>query len=377
MTFWTQYQPTKVIFGAGETDNIGKHLSEAGYKQVLLIADPFMVQSGAAQRLVDHSDGIIVGVFDKVDPNPTVQNVDAAIKKIQEFKVDAVIGFGGGSVLDCSKAASAGYASQLTAEKLVTGSKITAAMPLICIPTTAGTGSEVTPVAIISWKEKDIKYPLSSPLLYAAIAIDDPRLVYSAPKRVIATPGVDVITHCLDALTSVKHTPISDRHALNGAKIAFDNLEKAVNDQDKKALDNMMLASLIAGLAFSQTGTTGSHACSYYLTSKYRVVHGEATAFTEDEWFRVNSKARPELNQMVQTIGFKDAEAVAVRLNEVKKNIGLRTTLEEINVPLSDLDTVAERTIQANNYINNIIQLNKEEIKQLLLKKSASSAAQS
>lgn len=374
MTLWTHYQPTKIIFGTGEINNIGKHLSEASYKRVLLIADPFMTQSGAAQKLVDHSEGIIVDVFDKVDPNPTVQNVDAAIKKIQELNVDAVIGFGGGSVLDCSKAASAGYASKLTAEELVTGSKITAALPLICIPTTAGTGSEVTPVAIISWEEKDIKYPLSSPLLFAVIAIDDPELVYSAPKRVIATPGVDVITHCLDALTSVKHTPISDRHALNGTKIAFDNLEKAVNDQDKEALNNMMLASLIAGLAFSQTGTTGSHACSYYLTSKYGVVHGEATAFTEDEWFRINSKARPEINQLVQTIGFKDADEVSDRLNEVKKNIGLRTTLEEIHVPLSDLDTVAERTIQANNYRNNIVQLNPKEIKQMLLKKSSSSA---
>jgi alcohol dehydrogenase len=374
MTFWTQYQPTKIIFGAGETGRIGKHLSEVGYKRVLLIADPFMTQSGAAQKLADHSEGIIVGVFDKVAPNPTVQNVDAAIKEIQRLRVDAVIGFGGGSVLDCAKAAAAGYASQLTAEELVTGSKMTSALPLICIPTTAGTGSEVTPVAIISWEEKDIKYPLSSPLLYATMAIDDPELVYSAPKRVIATPGVDVITHCLDALTSVKHTPISDRHALNGAKIAFDYLEKAVNDQDKKALNKMMLASLIAGLAFSQTGTTGSHACSYYLTSKYHVVHGEATAFTEDEWFRVNAKARPELNQLVQTIGFKDADEVADRLNDVKKAIGLRTTLEEIHVPLTDLGTVAERTIQANNYSNNIVQLNKEEIKQLLLKKSAGSA---
>lgn len=371
MTAWTQYSPTRIFFGPGEARNIGKRLEGTGHDRVLLVADPFMVKSGVAQEVVDGSNGIIKAVFHDVDPNPTVLNVNGAAEAARQVDADGIIALGGGSVLDASKAAAAAVGSGLTAEQLVTNSPVTAALPLIAVPTTAGTGSEVTPVAIISWEERDIKFPLGSPLLYPQLAVVDPELVYSAPSKVIAASGIDVIDHCLDALTSVKHTPLSDNNALNGARIAFANLEKAANQKDQAAIGEMMLASLIAGLAFSQTGTTGSHAASYYLTSRYHVPHGEATAFTEDAWFRINAKARPELEEMVSSIGFANVDAVADRLNEIKKSLGLRTTLEELGIPLEDVDDLAQHTVDANNYKNNIIQLTKDEVKELFLTRSA------
>jgi len=374
MSAWTHYSPTRIFFGVGEARNIGKHLAATGHQRVLLVADPFMVRSGVAQQIVDGSAGIIQGIFHEVDPNPTVANVNGAAAAARQANADGIIALGGGSVLDASKAAAAAIGSNLTAEQLVTGSPVTGALPLIAVPTTAGTGSEVTPVAIISWEERGIKFPLGSPLLYPQVAVVDPELVYSAPGKVIAASGIDVIDHCLDALSSVKHTPLTDNNALNGARIAFANLEKAAKDKDKEAINEMMLASLIAGLAFSQTGTTGSHAASYYLTSNYHVPHGEATAFTEDAWFRINAQHRPEINELVARIGFADADAVADRLNEVKKSLGLRTTLEELAIPLEDVDDLAQHTIDANNYANNVAQLSKEEVTELFLTRSAARA---
>lgn len=371
MTSWVQYSPTRIIFGRGETQNVGNSLSQTGHRSVLLVADPFMAHSGVADKLVAASQGIIRRVYSDVDPNPTVHNVNGAVAAAKKIQADGIVALGGGSVIDASKAAAAAIGSDVSAEDLVTGSPVSRALPIIAVPTTAGTGSEVTPVAIISWEEKDIKFPLGSPLLFPELAIVDSTLVYSAPPRIIATAGVDVIAHCLDALSSVKHTPLSDMNALNGAEIAFANLEKAVNDKDHDSIDAMMLASLIAGLAFSQTGTTGSHAASYYLTSKYGVPHGEATAFTEDAWIRVNAQARPEINTLLQRIGFKDADEAADRLNVVKANIGMRMTLEEINVPLEDIEIVAQKTLEANNYKNNVAQLSLAEVVELLRTKSA------
>lgn len=374
MTAWTQYSPTKIFFGSGEAHNIGKHLRGSGYRRLLLVADPFMTKSGVAQRIVADAGGLITDVFDHVDPNPTIVNVNDAAAAVRATSADGVVALGGGSALDTAKAAAAAVGSGLSAEQLVKGSPVTSALPVIAVPTTAGTGSEVTAVAIVSWPERHIKFPLGSPLLYPRVALDDPALVYSAPGRVIAASGIDVIDHCLDALSSVKHTPLTDNNALNGARIAFANLERAAKQRDHGAIDQMMLASLIAGLAFSQTGTTGSHAASYYLTSKYGVPHGEATAFTEDAWFPINAQARPEINELVQRIGFPDAGAVAHRLGELKKSLGLRTTLEELGVPLADLDEVAQQTIDANNYANNVAQLDLEAVKRLFLGKSSTGA---
>lgn len=372
MAAWTQYNPTRIFFGAGEAENIGSILRQGGHQRVLLIADPFMASSGKAAALVDNADGIIVGVYDGVDPNPDIHNVNGAIQMANRLGVDGIAALGGGSALDTAKAAAAGVGSKLSAEELVTGSAVDKALPVIAVPTTAGTGSEVTPVSIISWHEKDLKFPLGSPLLFPSIAIVDSTYVYTAPSSVIATSGIDVIAHCLDAISSVRATPLSDNNAIYGASLAFANLERAVHEKDPQAIDAMMLASTVAGLAFSQTGTTGSHAASYYLTSKYGVPHGEATAFTEDAWIRVNAEARPEIHDLVRRMDFDDADHAADSLNTLKRSINLRTTLEEINVPVEDLDVVAQRTLEANNWVNNVARLSKEEIKELFLSKSAS-----
>lgn len=369
MTAWTQYNPTRIFFGPGETDRIADILREVGHEKVLLIADPYMASSGKAEELKNKADGIIAAVFSDVDPNPTIHNVNNAMKVANEFNVDGIVALGGGSVLDTAKAAAAGIGSDLTAEQLVTGSKVTAALPLVAVPTTAGTGSEVTAVSIISWHEEGIKFPLVSPLLYPKTALVDSTYVYTAPAPVIAASGVDVISHCLDAISSVKATPLSDNNALYGAQIAFENLERAVNQKDHKAIDAMMLASLVAGLAFSQTGTTGSHAASYFLTSEYGVPHGEATAFTQDAWIRINAKARPEINELVQRIGFKDVDDVAEKLNVLKKKINLRTTLKELDIPVEDLDVIAQKTLDANNWPNNVAPLTKDEVKEIFLAK--------
>lgn len=365
MTAWTQYNPTRILFGAGVTQNLGQVLADAGYAKALLIADPFMVTSGKAQELIDRSSGRLVGVFSQIDPNPTIHNVNGALKMARDLDIDAIVALGGGSALDAAKATAAGLGSNLSGEQLVTGSAVTKALPLVAIPTTAGTGSEVTPVSILSWPEESIKFPLGSPLLYPALALVDPSYVYTAPASVIAASGVDVISHCLDAISSTRATPLSDSNAVHGARLAFANLERAVNEKAPEAIDAMMLASLVAGLAFSQTGTTGSHAASYFLTSQYGIAHGEATAFTQDAWIQINAKARPQINALLAQIGFKDAADAAAQFNRLKKQIHLRTTLGELGIPADDINLIAQKTLEANNWPNNVARLNQEEVEEI------------
>ena len=155
--------------------------------------------------------------------------------------------------------------------------------------------------------------------VYKRQALVDPVLTYTVPPAVTASTGLDVIAHSLDAMCSVRANPVSDGLAVRAAKLAFENLEAAFRDgSDAVARERMAMASTIAGYAFSNTGTTGSHACSYLLTAKYHIPHGEACALTLDAWFRKDAVVRPLLHTLSRMMGFADANAAADRVAELK-----------------------------------------------------------
>ena len=164
-------------------------------------------------------------------------------------------------------------------------------------------------------------------------------------------------------MTSVKANPATDALALGAAKLAVKYLQRAVKDgQDKEARAGMSQASTIAGLAFSQTGTTGSHACSYILTSRYHVPHGEACAFTLDSWLLINSKVKPELNDYAKELGFADVAELSDWINKLKKEFGMRTTLKEIGAGAEDLADIVDSSMASGNMTNNIAQIGREGV---------------
>jgi len=368
---WKYFQPVEVIFGNKEIRNLGIYLEQKGLTKALLITDPIVVQLGLADYLKKVANGRILDIITDVEPNPTIHNVNNCVTKLKEVGAECVIAVGGGSSIDCAKAVCVAAFSNYTGEDLMNGKPIIGSLPLIALPTTAGTGSEVTSVTVLSWKEEKKKVAIGNPLLYPKLAIIDPELTYTCPPSVTATSGIDVLAHALDSLGSVKSNAITEALAVRAASIAFKNLITVFNDaKDAVAREQMALASLLAGLAFSQTGTTGSHACSYILTSKYNVPHGEACAFTLDSWYKINAKINPKLNGYAKEIGFENAEALADELNKLKKQIGLRTTLSAIGVTELELDEVVAECLIAANMPNNIAQIDATGVKEIFLSKT-------
>lgn len=367
---WNYYQPVRVLWGEGNARNLGQAIRDVGCQRAFMIADRFLADSGLTDKLRGFAENKIVGISTDVEPNPSIKNVDDAAAKAERAGADCIIAFGGGSSMDCAKSVAASLAGGQTGADLLAGAAITKALPIIAIPTTAGTGSEVTAGAVLSDKDRGIKSAIFSPLLFPKIALVDPELTYSVPPKITASTGLDVLAHCFDAVSSVKANPATDALAVKAASLAVHCLEKAFDDGNNRgARAGMSQASTIAGLAFSQTGTTGSHACSYMLTSHYHVPHGEACAFTMDAWLVINAKARPEINQFVKELGFVDAEAAAVWLNKLKKKFGMRMTLRDIGVPETIIPELTDSAMASGNMTNNIAQIGHDGVEEIFRSK--------
>lgn len=367
---WSFYQPVQIKWGEGEVKKLGTYLAQMGYDHCLMIADAFLVRCGLAGQIQQWAEGRIAEISCDVEPNPTIQNVNAGVKKAKALSADCVIALGGGSAMDCAKAVAAAAAENVGAETLLAGMQIHNALPVVAIPTTAGTGSEVTAGAVLSDKDKGLKSAIFSPALFPRLALTDPELTYSVPANVTAATGLDVLAHALDAMSSIKACPATDALALRACKLVVQYLERAVKDgADREARGGMSQASTIAGLAFSQTGTTGSHACSYILTSRYGVPHGEACAFTLDAWVRINAKARLCLNDYAGELGFEDAEDLAAWLRQLKKRLGMRDTLREIGITEKEIEMLSAAAVASNNMTNNVAQIGEEGVAEIFRSK--------
>ena len=362
---WKYHNPVEVVFGTGRLEELRTLLEERNLDRVLIISDPFTHKSGTADRLKACAGGRVLDIISEVEPNPTPDNVDACAARAREIGAKAVIALGGGSAMDCAKAAAAATAMGVSGMELLRGMPVTKALPIIAIPTTAGTGSEAGWGAVLSNHAANEKIAIFGAPLFPRLAIIDPTLTYTVPPQITASTGLDVIAHSLDAMCSVRANPVSDALAVMAARTAFENLEAAYrNGTDADARAKMAMASNVAGFAFSNTGTTASHACSYLLTAKYRVPHGEACALTLDHWFRHDAAIRPELHELSRMMGFRDAYAAADRIAEMKREMGMRTSLSEIGVPDTEeaLSELTEAAAASGNMKNDIAAASKEEI---------------
>lgn len=349
MTMFRIYQPVEVIFGEHEAMKLGDVLASKGYEKAFLLCDAFLEKSGLAKQIADAGNGRVVGISGDIEPDPTVQNIDDNKALVENAKADVLIALGGGSTMDCTKSVAVAVAENLTGEQLLEGAPYSKALPMIFLPTTAGTGSEVTSAAGITDKVHGRKGGIMSPLLYAQTAIVDPCLTYTCPKRSSAISGLDALAHAMDVLTSSRLNPYCEALAVKAAKMIFANLESAVNNSDPDARREMSEASLIAGFAFSQIGTSASHACAPVISEHYNIPHGEACAFTLPSWIRLTARKKPYINRLAQDIGFKDADDLASRIDALKKEFGLRTTLAEIGGSEDDIKIIAKESFDNRN----------------------------
>lgn len=333
---WEYEQPVKIIYGRGAIKRLPQVISLLEGSKGLLISGRHLWRGDDGERIKELCAGKIAAVFSEVSPNPLLEEVEQATEIAKEKAVDFIIAVGGGSVIDCAKAVSVSVKTDEKFGSLYYSGKFPkTGVPLIAIPTTAGTGSEVTAVSVISDHKTGIKKPVSCRSFYPAYAISDSSLTDSMPAKLTAETGIDAIAHALEAYWSVNHQPICDEFAIKALKLAFAWLEKSYFESDnKEAKDGMAHAALYAGLAFNIPKTTVCHACSFPLTNIYGIPHGEAVGLTLDYFLRVNAhgKEKERLIRLSKELGFENVEQFADRIADMKKKLNLRTDLKEFDL---------------------------------------------
>lgn len=354
---WEFSLPVKIEFGEGKVqDKLGRILEQEGLSGGLLVTDPVFMENGLAEQVVKASKERITGIYCDLTSNPTIGNVDKCAEIIKDCGYSFLVCLGGGSSLDCGKAAASLCKTDDSIRDYMYGARTFGPehLPLIAIPTTAGTGSEVTMVAVITDEENNKKLPVGTPNFYPQAAILDPVLTLTMPSKVTASCGIDVLSQALEGYWSRNHQPVCDACAVRACNLVFRYLERACEDgSDLEARTAMCEASLLAGIAFAAPKTSGPHVCSYPLTSIYHVPHGEACGLTLEHFLRVNAEAEGgRLHELARMIGRKDAYAMADDIGVLKRKVGLRCRLGEAGVTENEIGKLVSECHHPNMALN-------------------------
>ncbi|MBR2454791.1 MAG: iron-containing alcohol dehydrogenase [Clostridia bacterium] len=369
---WEFSLPVKIYFGTDKIKELPKIIEELGYKRGVLVCSNTLKKNGVAEEIIENSNGKLVATFSDIRPNPTTDNVNACVKALRENNADFAVALGGGSPMDCCKAACAIAKGDDIIESYHTGGKPInkdEVIPMIAVATTSGTGSEITNISVLTDLLKNVKSTMNDPLMYPKAAIVDPRLTLSVPPKVTASTGLDVLAHALESVWSVLHQPICESCSVHATKLVFEWLYKAYSEpQNLEAREKMAEASIVAGVAFSNPRTAGSHACSFPLTNLYGVPHGEACAMTLDFFTRFNAEAENgRLNKFARDCGFSDAYALADAISDLKKKMGMAMTLTEIGVETSEEIETLTKMSMTPLMERNIIPLSYDDIKNMYI----------
>ena len=290
--------PAAVIVGAGAVAQLGAQIQRLRCARVLIVADPFLVKSGLVSSLTQtlRDDALFVTVWDGVQPDPTDVNVRAVVAELAEHACDVIVVVGGGSALDTAKAAAVLITNGEPLSAMEGAGKVRRpGLPVIAIPTTAGTGSEVTKVAVITDTERDVKMLLLDPHVLPTVALVDFTLTLSMPRALTAHVGIDTLTHGIEAYVSRRATPLSDPLALRCIQLSAENLEAACDDPaNRAARANMMLAATLGGMAFTNSSVALVHAMSRPIGALFHVPHGLSNAVLLPTVVRYSLAGAPE-----------------------------------------------------------------------------------
>lgn len=366
---WEFNLPVKLVFGSGKRSDLAKYIDEIGGSRGVLVCGNSFCKNGVADEFLRLGGGKIVEIFSDIRPNPTTDNVNDCVRLMREVDADFAVALGGGSPMDCCKAACAIVKGDDNIEPYHSlGKPISAkeAIPMIAVTTTSGTASEVTNISVLTDINQNLKQPMNDPAMYPKIAVIDPELTLTVPPQVTASTGLDVLSHAIESYWSTLNQPICSACSIYAARLVFEWLEKAYTEPENlTAREKMAEASIVAGVAFSHPRTTGSHACSFPLTNIYGIPHGEACAFTLDYFVKFNAKhadSDGRLDALAKDCGFDSAYEMADEISAMKKRMGMRSRLSEIGCT-SD-EQIAELTKKSMSMLmkRNPIELNESDI---------------
>lgn len=353
------FQPrTRVIFGAGVIDRLGELARELNFKRTLLVADHGLVASGHVDEAVTPLEkaGVEVFRFHDFEVNPDTRMIEAGTRFVSSLDIDSIIGLGGGSSLDCAKGinfllTNGGRMSDYRGYGLATKPML----PMIAIPTTAGTGSEGQTYALISDAETHVKMACGDPKAAFRVALLDPALTLSQPQSITATSGFDAIAHAVETYVTTKRNPLSELFSREAWRLLEPNYECVLNQPNNlEARGAMQLGAFYAGVAIENSMLGATHACANPLTARYGTAHGAAIAMLLPSVVRWNeSVAADDYARLLSWSSvarkrndLSPTEALARRLEELAQAGGLRQQLRTTGVKETDLAKLASEAAE-------------------------------
>ncbi len=370
--FGTIRAPRELIFGYGQRKSLGSVASKLG-RRALVVTDARLTSDPHFLAMMEQLEAAGLGL--RIDgstlPDVPVDSAIACAAAARDFAPDLVVGIGGGSCLDMAKCVAVllshgGNPRDYYGEYNVPGP----VMPIIAIPTTAGTGSEVTPVAVLSDAERNLKVGISSPHIIPTASICDPELTLTCPPSLTAIAGADALTHAIEAFTAIRREPLpglaqervfvgknafSDHFALRAISLLWEGLEAAcMNGSDTAAREKVMMGATLAGLSFGVAGTAAAHAIQYPVGALTQTAHGAGVACLMPyvmSWNR--PEIMKELGEIATATGLGSADEVIPAIAGLFARIGIPSTLRELGLKDDRLDWVAEQSCGISRLIEN------------------------
>lgn len=344
------YNPVRIEFGEGSIQNLSHYLQ--GRKALLITSKGFTARGTVQNLLEKHSE--IVRVYDQVNPNPTLQQVEDFFELVSMKDFEVIIALGGGSVIDFAKAISFSKDGQYSFDifyKTLLNGEIDRLkyIPIIGIPTTAGTSSELTPWGTIWDDVNKVKHSIHTDSLWCETAIYDPELTYSLPKDLTIQTGLDALSHSLESIWNCNRNPISEKHAIEAIQSIVHTLPLLAKDlSNKKLRRDMMYASMKSGLAFSNTQTAIAHAMSYYLTLHHNIPHGIAASITLPTILKVALDLEDVSNLLIEALGDKPIE----KLLRLFTQLNVSYQLNEYGLDYKAIELL-EQSLQTTSRLEN------------------------
>lgn len=356
-------QPKRILFGDGTSRQVPGEFQMHGWKRIFVVTSPQVAAAQVALFAGWRAAGLQVEVCELVDREPEIALFEAVLAAGRDFRPDVIGGVGGGSPLDVAKLVAALFdGRQAVREVFGIGLLQGRALPLVGIATTAGTGADVSPNAILLDEVERLKKGVVSPHLVPDLAICDPELTHSLPPNVTAATGIDALVHCMEAYANLHAHPVVDVTALEGIRRIGRSIEAAVRDgSDRAARADVMLGALFGGLCLGPVNTAAVHALSYPLGGEYRIPHGVANSLLMPHVFRFNLPAMPGRYADIAvalgcTPGASEVETAGTglrRLTEMSRNCGIPQRLRDVGVPESDLPRLAGEAMKVTRLLRN------------------------
>jgi len=343
------YHPVKLVFGAGTLAKLGAETRLWGDK-ALLVCSPFIVSCGLAGRAIEllASAGVAAAVFDRVTPNPTHELVDEGARLARRHNCKVIIGIGGGSSMDSAKAVAvaAGHDEPIWPYAIGDKQPTAATLPIVAVTTTAGTGSQCTPFAVISNTQTRQKPGFGGSALYPKTAIVDPEWMRSMPVGLTAVTGFDVFAHAAEAYTSQWASPFSELYACRAVELTAGHWPRALQDgQDMAARQGMALADTMAGIAIAQAGVSVAHVMAHVIGGHYPdIAHGDALYTVYKETLRFNAPGAPAKHRWLAAALVPGCDDIAAAFAAFFPAAYFANALRHKSPASAMLDTIARET---------------------------------